>query len=76
MSHSRKKHPFRDMTNAASEKEDKKQWHRAFRWQNNMLAASGNPEEIRFPLPKEMSDPWQMAKDEKAFYTFPGADRN
>ena len=75
MSRSKKKHPIRGITSAASEKEDKKKWHRVFRRKNAQLLQSPDADETRFPVPREVSDPWKMDKDGKVWDDEPGADR-
>ena len=75
MSRSKKKHPIHGITSAASEKEDKKNWHRAFRRKNAQLLQSPDADETQFPIPREMSDPWKMDKDGKVWDSEPGAGR-
>ena len=66
MSRSRKKHNIGGVTTAASEKDDKKQWHKVFR-QKNRILLNTVPEtgETVFVTEKETSDPWKMSKDGK-----------
>jgi hypothetical protein len=70
MSHSRKKNIAGGYTTSTSEKDDKRLWHRAFRRENRILAKIQilQEDEITFPVVREKSDPWSMAKDGKRFY--------
>lgn len=66
MSRSKKKNMYHGITTAASEKEDKKIWHRIFRRKNNMVMMKVNEnEDSIYPEIKESSDPWSMSKDGK-----------
>ena len=52
------------ITTAASEKDDKRQWHRRFRHRNRQWVHQDLD-----PLPWRMvSDPWLMAKDGKQWF--------
>jgi hypothetical protein len=66
MSRSKKKNMYHGITTAASEKEDKKIWHRIFRRKNTMVMMKVDEnEDVIYPEIKESSDPWGMSKDGK-----------
>lgn len=70
MSRSRKKSPVHGVTIAESEKKDKKAWHSKLRHTvKQILSKVGfdNMEDVQLPLEKEVSDPWNMAKDGKVW---------
>jgi len=66
MSHSRKKTPKGGITCARSEKQEKVANHRRERRRVHQLLAD-DPEVDLLPHTRELSDPWSMAKDGKAF---------
>ena len=52
------------LASAASEKDDKRRWHRRFRQRNRQRVRQD-----REPLPLDaVSDPWLMAKDGKQWF--------
>jgi len=52
------------LASAASEKDDKRRWHRRFRQQNRQRVRQD-----REPLPLDaVGDPWLMAKDGKQWF--------
>lgn len=64
MSHSYRHIPICGITTAASEKDDKRHWHRRFRQRNRQRVHQGKE-----PLPLgAVSDPWLMAKDGKQWF--------
>ncbi len=64
MTKSHRKSPFRGITSAESEKDDKAASHRAYRRKIKQLIAPT----LETPLPTEqqITNPWSMAKDGKA----------
>jgi hypothetical protein len=71
MSRSRKHTPKGGITAAASEKDDKRQAHQRERRRVRVVLAVDPAPEL-LPHRRELSDPWVMAKDGKAYYG-PGA---
>lgn len=66
MSRSRRHTPICGMTTARSEKGDKRQAHRRLRARTRTVAARDHPgTDSVWPIPREVSDPWDMAKDGK-----------
>ncbi|MEO6528743.1 MAG: hypothetical protein ABIP93_19150 [Gemmatimonadaceae bacterium] len=66
MTRSRKKTPIRGVTSAASEKADKAVAHRKERKRvRTVLHVDPEPEVL--PHTRELSDPWDMAKDGKVY---------
>ncbi|HEY5866932.1 MAG TPA: hypothetical protein VI542_15510 [Candidatus Tectomicrobia bacterium] len=52
------------LTTAASEKDDKRRWHRRYRHHNGQSLRQGME-----PIPVQaVSDPWLMAKDGKQWF--------
>jgi hypothetical protein len=70
MSRSKKRTPITGVTAARSEKTDKRLWHRRLR--RKVRLAIGR-DALVFPDPREVSNPWTMAKDGKWFF---GNDRS
>jgi hypothetical protein len=70
MSRSRKKTNAGGCTTAPSERDDKNIWHKMFRRKNRVALKKADKEETVFVIEKEVSDPWQMDKDGKTFYTW------
>jgi len=64
MSRSRKKTPIAGMTNASSEKWDKRVTNRRVR-RCVKEALAANPLSDVLPVRRELSNPWTMAKDGK-----------
>ena len=64
MSRSRRKHPFRAITTAESEKQDKRAYNRGFRHATKQ-AITADPTGESLPVLREHSDPWSMDKDGK-----------
>ena len=66
MSRSRKKTPITGVTLAESEKKDKVATHRVYRHAVNKLVTP----DLETPLPteKQLTNPWDMAKEGKAKY--------
>ena len=64
MSRSRRKHPFRGITSAESEKDDKRRYNRHYRRVCRLLLHI-DPQREDVPLLKEVSNPWSMDKDGK-----------
>lgn len=74
MSRSRKKTPIAGMTNASSEKWDKRVANRRVR-RCVKEALAADPLRDVLPARRELSDPWAMAKDGKKWFDprrFPG----
>ena len=67
MSRSKKKHNIGGFTTAPSERDDKNIWHKIFRRKNKVILKKVDKEETVFVIEKEVSDPWKMDKDGKAF---------
>jgi hypothetical protein len=64
MSRSHRHTPICGITTAASEKDDKRRWHRRFRQRNRQRVCQD-----REPLPLDaVGDPWLMAKDGKQWF--------
>ncbi|HEX4212207.1 MAG TPA: hypothetical protein VIA06_02625 [Candidatus Dormibacteraeota bacterium] len=63
MSRSRRRTAYLGITGAPSEKRDKREWHRRMRAGERGALRHGR----LLPLPREVSDPWAMAKDGKVF---------
>lgn len=66
MSRSRRRTPKVGITTARSEKQDKLKAHRRERRGVKAALAKG-AEEHELPHRREVSDPWKMAKDGKAY---------
>lgn len=66
MSRSRRRTPKRGITTARSEKQDKVSAHRTERRTVRVALAQGAAEH-ELPHRREVSDPWLMAKDGKAY---------
>lgn len=66
MSRSRRRTPKVGITTARSEKQDKLQAHRDERRKVKVALAQGATEH-ELPHRREVSDPWLMAKDGKAY---------
>jgi hypothetical protein len=64
MSRSRRKHPFRAITTADSEKQEKRVYNRRFRRVSDQ-ALKVDPTGERLPILQEYSNPWSMDKDGK-----------
>ena len=64
MSRSFRHAPMCGLTCAASEKDDKRRWHRRFRHRNRQRVHQGAE---LLPL-RALSDPWLMAKDGKQWF--------
>ena len=64
MSRSRRKHPFRAITTAESEKQEKRHYNRCFRHASEQ-ALKADPTGESLPILREQSDPWGMDKDGK-----------
>ena len=70
MSRSKKKHNIGGITTAASEKDDKKLWHKIFRRKNKTLLNSADKaDETVFITENGVMTPWQMSKDGKSIRT-------
>jgi hypothetical protein len=54
-----------------SEKKDKKIWHKAFRKKEKQNLGSSDLEEYVTTHHREVSNPWNMAKDGKHYYSKP-----
>lgn len=66
MSRSRRKNPICGVTSAASEREDKQLWHRAFRKaERQRLATDPTSEPHHF---REFYNNWSMDKDGKWYF--------
>jgi len=66
MSRSRRHTAICGISTARSEKADKRQAHRRLRARTRAVAASIRPEiDAVWPVQREVSDPWDMAKDGK-----------
>jgi hypothetical protein len=52
-----------------SEKKDKKRWHKIFRKKEKQKINSSNLEEHVTTYHKEISNPWNMGKDGKQYYS-------
>ncbi len=65
MSRSKRTKPIFGNTTSHSEKEDKKIWHRKLRHISKQKLKDLEPS---FPDRKEVSDPWDMAKDGKHYW--------
>lgn len=57
----------------ASEKEDKKKWHRAFRKKTKDIIHQSHfdtseLEDTVFPIEEDVSNPWSMSKDGKRYW--------
>ena len=67
MSRSRKKTPVCEhfFSNADSEKEDKRIWHRRMRAAILVRLHDADPDEVLLPHEREVSNVWGMAKDGK-----------
>ena len=68
MSRSRRRTPIAGITSATSEKADKQAAHRRERrkLRSVLRPASDVPEVL--PVPRDVSNPWAMAKDGKLYY--------
>ena len=64
MSRSRRKHPFRAITTADSEKQEKRAYNRRFRRVSEQVLKA-DPTGERQPILREYSNPWSMDKDGK-----------
>ncbi len=64
MSRSRRKHPFRAITTADSEKQEKRAYNRRFRHAAEQ-ALKADPTGESLPVLREYSNPWCMDKDGK-----------
>lgn len=62
MSRSQRKSPFRAITNAPSDKEDKSAAHRRIR---RVVRLTIDEDSEILPLDRELSNPWSMDKDGK-----------
>ena len=67
MSRSRPKHAIAGITTAASEKADKRHANRALRKATRQTLGTVSDETV-FPVVREVSDTWSMAKDGKQFF--------
>lgn len=65
MSRSRKKNNAGGVTTAKSEKEDKRIWHKRMRTRTKQAIHNGD----EMPHENEVSNPWNMSKDGKTFYS-------
>ena len=66
MSRSRRHTAICGITTARSEKADKRQAHRRLRARTRAVAAHAHPNtDTVWPVPREVSNPWDMAKDGK-----------
>ncbi len=63
MSRSLRRSPICGVTTAASEKQDKRLAHRRLRSATRVAMAADHVGVL--PVPREVSDPWDMAKDGK-----------
>lgn len=66
MSRSRKKHPISGFTKAESEKQDKRDANRVLRRMTREQVRKGQDV---LPIPREVSNPWLMAKDGKRAFS-------
>lgn len=62
MARSRRRSPFRGLTTARSEKEEKLTCHRKERRKVAVLLIS-RPDAELWPVKRDFGDPWRMAKD-------------
>lgn len=71
MSRSRRKTPIFGMTNAKSEKRDKKAWHSRMRARIRTVLTAMPPEQLDgyvAPIEDEVGSVWSMAKDGKHYF--------
>ena len=67
MSRSKRKHSIASVTTATSEKDDKRHANRALRKATRQTLGTVSDGSV-FPVVREASDTWSMAKDGKQFF--------
>jgi len=72
MSRSRRRTPIHGHTTCRSEREDKKLWHQRWRTRERTLLTGAPPDALDAHLPlleKQVSNPWTMGKDGRAYWS-------